>query len=441
MATARRSHGWLIAAVLAAGCHAAPKPVLPPPTPPKPPTELPLVAAASLEPDYRTLPALEPLKATVNDIAPPPAGYRGLTEEVCCREAAVRASVAGLFVKENTVPPPRVARRTNPAADSLTREVRVHLAAEGRNRAAAEALDEFYQLADAEGRGEIMRATLPILDRLRERVRKARAEGLMVPVDPDELDRQRASLLGLIARADLGAKSLDIDLKRRIGVSGRTAERLRPQGSFAVAAQPVDLDAAIRTALETRPDLLALREAYLRISPASLPAVREMLRGALGQGASAPAADSVRGVVVRSLVAVILARYRSKQLDELVLAELAVRRQQLFDLIAERERQAADEVRAAVVSLHAQATQVALARWRAEQLAKKVADAKKQGPLTELAAELEAYRARTDVIAAVMAWHRARVKLAAAQGQLGCAADTPDDDAEAKPPCPAPGAI
>jgi hypothetical protein len=286
-----------------------------------------------------------------------------------------------------------------------------------------------------------MRATLPVLDRLRERVRKARAEGLMVPVDPDELDRQRASLLGLIARADLGAKSLDIDLKRRTGVSGRTVERLRPQGSFGVAAQPVDLDAAIRTALETRPDLLALREAYLRISPASLPAVREMLRGALGQGASAPAADSVRGVVVRSLVAVILARYRSKQLDELVLAELAVRRQQLFDLIAERERQAADEVRAAAVALNAQVTQVALARWRAEQLAKKVADAKKQGPLTELAAELEAYRARTDVIAAVMAWHRARVKLAAAQGQLGCAAADTPDDAEAKPPCPAPGAI
>jgi hypothetical protein len=440
MATTRRSHGWLIAALFAVGCHAAPQPVLPPPKPPPPPPELPRVVPTSLEPDYRTLPAFDPLKATVDDIAPPPAGYHGLTEEVCCREAAARASVAGLFVKENRVPPPRLTRRTDPAADNLTREVRVHLAAEGRNRAAAEALDEFYQLADAEGRGEIMRATLPILDRLRERVRKARAEGLMVPVDPDELDRQRASLLGLIARADLGANSLDIDLKRRIGVPGRTVERLRPQGSFGVSAQPVDVDAAVRTALETRPDLLALREAYWRISPASLPAVREMLRSALGQGASASAADSVRGVVVRSLVAVLLARYRSRQLDELVLAELAVRRQQLYDLIAERERQAADEVRAAIAALNAQVTQVALARWRAEQLAKKVTDAKKQGPLAELAAELEAYRARTEVIAAVMAWHRARVKLAAAQGRPGCAADT-DAEAETKPPYPAPGAI
>src|SRR5438067_2123143 len=122
-------------------------------------------------------------------------------------------------------------------------------------------------LAAAEGRGELMGSMLPVLDRLRETVRKARAEGVRVPLDPDDLDRQRASLLGLIGQADAGARALDIDLKRRIGVPGRAAERLRPVGEFGVTAGLIDADAAVRSALAARPDLLALRAVYLQLSP------------------------------------------------------------------------------------------------------------------------------------------------------------------------------
>jgi hypothetical protein len=368
---------------------------------------LPLVTPTSLEPDLKTLPSVDPLAATADDFAPPPTGYRGLTEEVCGRESAARASAAGLFNQENRIPPRPEGRRTGCSeADALTREVRTYLAAEGRNRAAAEALDEFFQLADAEGRAEVMRAMLPVLDRLRETVRKARAEGVRVPVDPDELDRQRAGLLGLLSQADAGAKALDIDLKRRIGVPARTPERLRPVGDFGVPVNPPDVDAAIRTAVETRPDLLALRAVYLQLSPETLPVVRELVRGRMGSGGLV---SGIRG-------ALFLARAR--RLDAAATAELEVRRQQLYDLIAERERQAADEVRAAAVALTAQTTQVALARWKAEQLAAKKAETKPQGPLQELAADLELHRARSEVVAAVMAWHRARVKLLAAQGLL-----------------------
>ena len=327
-------------------------------------------------------------------MAAPPAGLPALTEEVCAREAAARASAAGLFNQENRIPPRvEVRRNSSPEAEALTREVRAHLAAEGRNRAAAEALDAFFQLADAEGRGELMRATLPVLDRLRETVRKARAEGVRVPVDPDELDRQRAGLLGLIAQADAGARALDIDLKRRIGVPGRTPERLRPVGDFGVSADPPDVEAAVRTAVETRSDLLALRAVYLQLSPETLPVVRELVRGRLGPGGGPVTGDSVREALVRPVLALVLARARARRLDAVALAELEVRRQQLYELIAERERQAADEVRAAAVALSAQTTQVALARWKAEQLAAQVAEAKPQGPLQELAAELERYRA------------------------------------------------
>jgi hypothetical protein len=425
---------WLAAAAVALGCHAPTRPApAPPSAAPLPPPALPPVTPTSLEPEYDTLPSLDPIAAGPDDVAPQPAGYLGLTEEVCRREAATRASAAGLFDRENRIPPRAEVRRTfNPEADALTREVRAYLAAAGRNRAAADALDEFFQLADAEGRGEVLREMLPVLDRLRATVQKARAEGVRVPVSPDELDRQRAGLLGLIAQADAGARVLDIDLKRRVGVSGRTAERLRPVGEFGVSAVPIDVDAAVRTALESRSDLLALRAVYLKLTPETLPVVRELVRGQLGPTGGAVAADTVRGAMVRPLFAVLLARARAKRLDELAVTELAVRRQQLYDLIAERERQAADEVRTAAVSLTSQTTQVALARWRAEQLAREVTEAKDQGVVAELAADLESHRARAEVVAAVMAWHRARVKFLAAQGLL--------DDDPAPPgaahPCP-----
>jgi hypothetical protein len=421
---------WLVAAAVALGCHAPPTAPAPPPSAPLPPPELPVVSPTPLEPDYKTLPTVDPLTATPDDVAPPPAGYRGLTEEVCRREAAARASAAGLFNQENRIPPRvEVRRNFSPEAGALTREVRAHLAAEGRNRAAAEALDELFQLADAEGRGELMRATMPVLDRLRATVSKARAEGVRVPVDPDELDRQRASLLGLISQADAGARALDIDLKRRIGVPGRTPERLRPVADFGVSADPPDVEAAVRIAVESRPDLLALRSVYLQLSPETLPVVRELIRGRLGPGGGLVEGDSVRGALVRPLLALLLGR--SKRLDAAAAAELEVRRRQLFELIAERERQAADEVRAAAVALAGQTTQVALARWKAEQLAAQVAEAKPQGPLQELAAELERYRARAEVVAAVMAWRRARVKLLAAQGLLAG-----PDPAPPAAPCP-----
>jgi hypothetical protein len=418
MGTARRI-GWTLAAaaMFAAGCRTPPAPpAVPPPTAPAAPLDLPLVEARSLVPDYRTLPAFDPLTATPADVAPPPTAYRGLTEDVCRREAAARSTAAYLFDRENFVPQPGDDPSVQQAAALLARDVRGHLANMARNRAAAQALDEFFQLADAEGRADAVRESLPILDQLRAIVRKARADGVPVPVEPDELDRQRAALLTGLGAADLGARALDVDLKRRIGAPGRGNERLRPTGPFAVSAETVDPDAAVALALERRPDLRGLRATYLALAPENLSIVRDVIRAAAGPSG----AVSGIGRITRPLpiLGFIVGRNRLRTIEAEALAEVAVRRQQLFELITEHERSAADEVRASVVALAVQARQVGIARWKAEQLAKKATDAKGRGPLFELPAEVEAARARSEVVTAVMGWHRARVKLAAAQGLL-----------------------
>jgi hypothetical protein len=369
-------------------------PVVAPPPPPLPPAEFPVVPVTSLEPDLRSLPTFDPLRA----MPPAASERRGVAEADVTREAAARAPLATSLLHENRVP-----HTDCPPADGLLKQVRSHLAEEARNRAAGSARDEFYQLADADGRGDVVRESVGVLDRLRATVAEGRAKGLRVVLDSDDLDRQRAGLVALLAQADLGANLLDGELKRRCGVAFTTPERLRPVGPFPqVQPGPTDIPAAVRLALERRPDLHALRAVYLGLTLDTVEVAREVVRN--------PA-----GLLTLNLPRPLMTR-RPKPIPAAVCAELEVRRQQLADLIADRERQAADQVRAACLTLDAQAAQVGLARWRAEGLAKKAEEARKDGPLVELPARLEALRARADVVAAVMGYHQARAKLLTAQG-------------------------
>ena len=106
-------------------------------------------------------------------------------------------------------------------------------------------------------------------------------------------------------------------------------------------------------------------------------------------------------------------------------AEVAVRRKQLADLLAARERDIADEARAAVVSLNAQTRRVQLARDRLDARTAQRADAARKraanqpgAELLESQATLDWLKARAEVVGEVMAWHQARVRLKAAQGWL-----------------------
>ncbi len=380
-----------IAAALLAGCRSAP-PV--PPGMPRgspPPLDLPVGPAPAFSPDPAALPVIDGTRVGAADLAPEPPGYRPLTEDQCRREAAARAPLAALIVPD--------------AADDNCPGLRDLVVLADRNRAAGDALVEFYRLADADGRAAVIRDALPTLDRLRAEVAALKAQGVRLPTDPAELDRQRAALLGVLVQADLGAGVFDVDLKRRVGVPGRPPERLRPAGPFApVAAPPEDRDALVDAALAARPDLQLLRLAYLRLTPETLPRVRELLDEPVKLAIKPPDPLKPR---------------RGKEPDPEAVAEVAVRRAQLGELIARRERQAADQVRAAAAATAAQVLQVGLAKWKLDQLTTAAAAGPDPGPLARLAAELDIARARADVVAAVTAWHQARVRLLAAQGVLG----------------------
>ena len=305
-----------------------------------------------------------------------------------------------------------------PARDELRRTVRYHAALELRNRAAAETLDRYFQLADAETRTDLVRKSFPFIDDLHDRAKRAKAAGIRFPLDPADLERQRSERVSQLEQAELGSRVLNLDLKRRLGQPYEPADtRLWPEGDFAIDPAPVNLEEAVNAALADRPELRGLRALYHGLTADTLPDARDYLK----------AASSLLGGGRPPLPVRRLGRMleRNPGPDPATLAELEVRRKQLFDLIATREREVADESRAAALALNAQTTRAALARDRLRSWEANLAEAVKKreanqpgAELQELQTRLDVLKARAEVAAEVVAWHQARVKMKAAQGWL-----------------------
>ena len=287
-------------------------------------------------------------------------------------------------------------------SDDLARQLRYLAAREARNRSAGEALENYYRLADAEGRTELLTAGLRTFDQLREAAPRFRAAGLPNVPDDDDFNRQRAKLLIDAEQAEAGIRTLNLTMKVQLGQSVKGDERFWPTGPFGVSAEPLDVEAAVQTALQSRPDLQFLRAMYHGLSASTLPLVNQQMQstnGLLGSG---------------------LPKILQKRLDPLRAAaevEVSHRREQLFLAIADREKLAATEVRVAALQMESAARRVALAKSRAESYRDKVTKAGDK-LADKLPAEIEWYRARADLIVEVMAWHTWKVKYRAAQGGL-----------------------
>jgi hypothetical protein len=338
------------------------------------------------------------------------ATFRRLTEADCLALAAANVTAANLLDEEGRVPPEPGCE----AAEPVRRSVRFHAALELRNRAAADALERFFQLADAEARADLLRQTFPVVDDLLVRAKRAKAADVRFPLDVADLERQRSQLVTDLERAEHTSRLLNVDLKRRLGLPPSPGERLWPVGDFAIDPKPVDPEAAAAAAVADRPDLRGLRALASGLTPDTLPAARDALRAGNPLLARSPVPLPARQLF-----------HRTPDPDAAVAAELEVRRGQLFALVAERERAAADEARAAALAVTAQAGRVALARDRLAGWEEKLADAVKKREANQPGAEFAEPQVRTDwlkaraeVAAEVSAWHQARVRLRAAQGWL-----------------------
>ncbi len=421
--------GWLCA-VAAPGCVAprgCPACAAPPP---------PAAAVASAE----TLPAVKRGDAEALLGTPPPAGrvtpgqftdplktYRGLTPGQCAALAASTANLAGLLQLEAAAGPERA---HHPSRARLTQQQIVLLVSlEARNRAAGAALEAYFQLAKAEASDDLVTAGLRTVQ---DAVRKTEdiLKGALRPaVELDVWQRQQFKFQAEQIQTRNQIEQLNDRLRGLLGFAeSPNARYFWPQIDAPVPPAVADVEGAVALALARRPELRLLRCLSNDLDAETLEAIRPLLHTVSPLLGNRPAPDHPCLAVLRLLTSTGPVRER----------EVAVRRQQLTELLAERERSAAAEVRQAAHDLNAHRRLAEIARQQAASWKAKVDDLEKRGAgglasFADIAtARLEWYRARADVVAELAAVRAADVRLRQAQsfwGHDGCPAGP-----EAPPP-------
>lgn len=396
--------GWVAAAVVAAaGCH---------PCPSRGPAggvraDLPVVARPSFAPDISGLPTSSPGPAAR------PGEYRRLTAAECRSLAVANAPFAADLDRHPSNESPRHPRlhplRPGPDDARLGRVVRGYAADEQRNRAAGDALDEFFRLARAEGQYDLLLAAGA---EVRGQVRDAEAAVARGLADRADLPALRTRLLDLDAQAadlDAAIGSLNASLRARLNLDPKDPLPLAPVDPLRVRPDDIDPDEAVRTGLHYRPDL-------------------NLLRALLSDDGRA-AQDLAKGVLM--VAHPLLAIARTNPLVDLLLplsdrpresAEAV--RGQIRSMLAARERQAEAEIRAAGLTLRgkraaatARAAEVRLAEGRVKEFeARQAAGFSVAADLAK--AKLDLLKARGDLLQAAADWNAAEAKLRQAMGLL-----------------------
>jgi hypothetical protein len=396
--------GCVLLAVAAAGCghHFAHRL----PTAKAPPPELPIVPRGKVEPDISALPLDTNGKAPTR-----PENYRKLTAAECRVLAIKNAPFADDLDQHpgNTAPPHPLLHplKPTPAEAEQGRLVRGYAADEFRNRAAGEALEQFFQLAQAEGQFDLLAKSLAELRARLADAEEALKRGL---TDRAGVDALRVQVLGLeaqVAQLEAGIGGLNAGLRARLGLEAADPLPLWPDDPLRVRPDDPDTDEAVRTGLYYRPDLNLLRALLADEGRAADDLMQSLLKQVsplMGRLATNP------------IVGILLPRGRKTDRE--------ATRRQVESMLAARERQADAEIRAAVLSLRGHRLSAAAKAAEVRRLAAKVQEVEKraaagQQVTAELTkARLDHWKAQGELLKAAADWNIAEVKLRQAMGLL-----------------------
>lgn len=403
----RAAHALFVplCAVLAlAGCHG---PVATPVRTPPAPAQLPVTPRGPIAPDVSAVPTDTPRPP------PLPDEYRRLTATECRKLAIANAPFTEDLDRHPENDPPSHPRFQKGAARNAesSRLVRGHAADELRNRAAGEALDEFFKLIEAEGQLMLLNsADAEVRARLDDAL-KAEKAGLKDRADIPAIRRQLLDMEAQRAKLEAGIGALNASLRARLNLVGNDPLSLWPIDPLKVRPEEVDIEQAVATGLHYRPDLNLLR--------------------VLAEGSAADLADgmlkSANPLLARTqssnpiaiLLAPIFAPFTGKPAQ--ARAETIAR---VAGLLTSRERQAEAEIRAAVASLHGHRAAVAARTLDVQQVQAKVAEleTRQKAGLSVTAelttARLDLLKAKGSLLTASTDWHSAEAKLRQAMGLL-----------------------
>jgi hypothetical protein len=373
----------------------------PPQAPSYQPLVLPTVNQNSLPLDTSALP-------TEAGPYPADASYRGLTEADCPRLAARASTLGNLLDQKAQAPSPGRSHRLLRAGNSseLICIVLQQAAVEARNRSAGEAMETFYRLIEAEQGRALLLLSLKEVSESLMRAEELQAKGLAPPVEIADIRKQLTDLRSDEIRLRITILQANARLKVLLGLSSGDYS-LWPLADLKVVPEEPDVDQAVEYGLHHRPDLVLLWTlAYcpdadsLAVSSQALQAVSPLL----GEPCSS------------SLCASLIARFNGCQ------TEWA--RQQLQTLLAERQRQATEEIRQAVGVVASRVQLVILARQKVENEERRIREleGKEEKGLDaeeELSmARLSLYKWQGELLREVINWKIARAQLRQSQGRL-----------------------
>lgn len=393
---------WCAASLLAAlalvGCHA---PAQSPARPTREPAQLPTTTRAPIAPDVSALTLESGTPATR------PAEYRRLTADECRKLALAHAPFADDLDRHSENDPPPHAKPSKPAARfaEMSKLVRGHAADELRNRAAGEALQEFFKLAEAEGQFDSLAEAGAELRTQLGAALKAEQTGLKDRADIPGIRRRLLDIEAQQAKLEAGIGALNASLRARLGLAANDPLPLWPDDPLKIKSGAVDVEQAVATGLFYRPDLNALR--------------------VLADGSAADLADGVlQGInpLLGALasdhpVVALFAPLTGK--TERRCAETTAR---VTGALEARERQAEAEIRAAAALLRGHRAAVAARALDVRQVEARITElqARQRAGLNvtaELAtAKLDLLKAKGELLTVAVEWHSADVKLRQAMG-------------------------
>jgi len=342
---------------------------------------------------------------------PASAEYRRLTAVDCQCLAAENSPMAVLLLMENQF----VGRQGHQNRKSSMRAANIHRrvlnlrSIDERNRTSGEALKTFYQLAEAEGKRDLVGRSIIEINKTIDNVSKIKDKGLEIDVDKGELERQRIDLVAKSVTVDMTIQQLNGKLRFLLHLDAVDTTPIWPDVDLTPNTFPIEMESAIIEGLTSRPDLAALRLTRDTLDEDTLPLARKSLRQIdmmFGMESQLPA--SLRRLIGR---------------DDTT-NEIRARRQQLSQVIYDRERAVVEEIRSAVLEIDAGVREIALAvekinslRSRREDL-QKMRGANLVTPFDISSVNLDILHAESALLENVIKWKTALAKLRQTQGIL-----------------------
>ncbi len=364
---------------------------------------LPVTPRTATEPDVSGVPT---------DPASPlnrPGEYRRLTADECRRYATANAPFADDLDRHSDNDAPSHARLMKKAAcfAATSRRVRGHAADELRNRAAGEALEEFFKLAEAEGQFDLLTAADAELRTQLEAALKAERAGLKDRADIPAIRRKLLDIEANQAKLEAGIGALNASLRARLGLAAADPLPLWPVDPLKVKTEDVDAAQAVATGLHYRPDLNVLRV----LADGSAGELTNAVLTGLNPLLASLKSDNPLAVLFAPLT-------KEPQRQQ------AAANARAIATLAARERQAEAEIRAAAVTLRGHRAAVAARALDVRQLDARIAELRKREAAGVnvtadlVAAKLELFKAKGDLLTSVIEWHVTEVKLRQAMGLL-----------------------